>query len=131
MRPMPKPFEDPRRPIEKVRRSDLWLILRDRGIPCKQDASVTTMRALAEDAGIDVMRVNFAKIKADRKAELKAIWPETPVAPIPKVDDTPKKGGEFFALRQACKDLGIPFERTDKKDVLLAKLAEARGKNTA
>lgn len=132
MRPIPKTFEDPRRPIEKVRRSDLWLILRHFGINVAPDTSVDTMRRFADERGIDVMRVNFAEIKARRKAELKSFWPETPVAPIPKPIEPVrvKKANEFFELRKACKDLGIPFEKTDKKPDLIRRLEESRGKDT-
>lgn len=134
MRPIPKTFEDPRRPIEKVRRSDLWLILRHYGVQCKPDTSVETMRRLAEERGIDVTRVPWGQIKAARKAELKQIWPETPVAPIPKPEEVEpvvkRPLSEFMQLKQACKELGIPLERTDRKDDLVRKLAERRGQDT-
>lgn len=103
-------FEDPRSPLERLRRSHLRRYLRFHGIPCDPDAPATTMRALAIDRGLN--GTDWPEVEQNTAPKLVV---------VPEASDLPDTIQE---LRKLCKARNIPQSPSDNVAALKAKLNE-------
>lgn len=106
--------EDPRRPVERLRRSQLWRVAEHHNITYPKDATKDVMISILDGAGVDVTRDESitwktVSMKNDKDETVQQTYPEEP-----------KRGGlDNAALSR------IMRERAEKEEAEKAKLKEA------
>lgn len=134
---------DDRPIVFKYRRRALFLICRHLGWDdIQQGTPANEMRQRLMNAGVDPSRFDIGKLNKDYMDKLRekdgaythvteeVMFPPAPSETTLRATSDEFESMRFHQVRSLCKERGIRFARTDKRDVLIERL-KAHGKDTA